>query len=106
MKKFVFTAVVVSISVGLLAACAVDRTAINATEIALTAAEKAAKIYVQLPLCPQPTGKLCSVVATSDAIKAADNVAYDSVVGMRSGKITVEAASADIAKLVTLIPVK
>lgn len=90
----------------LLAGCTVDRTALNATETALTAAETAATIYIQLPLCPQPSGRLCSDATVSANIKTADTLAYGQVVGMRSGKITVADAAASIAALVVLIPVK
>jgi len=90
----------------LLAACGADPTAVNATKVALTAAETAATIYVQLPLCPQPTGRLCSDASVSAQIKTADQVAYDGVKSMSDGKLSAADASALVARLVTLIPVK
>lgn len=89
-----------------LAACGQNPDAMNAAKMALTAAETAATVYVQLPLCPQPTGRLCSDAAISAQIKAADQIAYDGVKSMSDGKITVADATALISKLVVLIPVK
>lgn len=89
-----------------LAACAGQSTSTQAAvETALTAAEKAATVYAQLPLCPRPGGTLCSDASAVQRIKAADNVAYAGVVDMRAGKVTPEAAAALVASLVALIPV-
>lgn len=87
-----------------LAGCA-NKDAIYATETALTGAEKAATIYVRLPLCPSPVGALCSSAAVSAQIKAADNVAFTAVTGLRDGKVSPADATAAVAGLVAVIPV-
>lgn len=75
-------------------------------EQSLTAAEKAAAIYVRLPLCSTTTRRPCSDAAVSAKIKAADRVAFDAVKAAQASsdpdKMT--AAAAAIATLVALIP--
>ena len=88
-----------------LGACSADPTAINATKVALTAAETAATIYVKLPICPVGA-PLCSEPVVSAQIKAADVVAYNLVKSASAGSISPQAASEAIAKLVALIPVQ
>lgn len=79
------------------------KTDIAAVEIALTAAEKAATLYVTRPQCPQ-AAPLCSERATVDKIKAADNTAFTAVRLARTGG-DILAASSAIAALVALVPV-
>jgi hypothetical protein len=90
-----------------LAACSpgATTTAVAQTEVALTAAEKAATLYVSLPQCPKGT-PLCSESAIIVQIKAADTVAFNATMAARSGgdDAKVAAANAAIATLVTLIP--
>jgi hypothetical protein len=90
-----------------LAACSpgATQTAVARTEVALTAAEKAATLYVTLPQCPKAS-PFCSEAAIITQVKAADNVAYSAVMQARSGgdDAKVAAANAAIATLVSLIP--
>lgn len=90
----------------LVAAC--SSTSIASVDIALTAAEKDAKVYVEKPACPQP-GTLslsCSDAATIAKIKAADNVANNALAAARGGTGSASAAMAAVAGLTALIPTK
>lgn len=93
----------------LLAGCAGQSTqqTVAQTEVALTAAEKAATLYVTLPLCSATTAKLCSDAKVSGQIKAADQVAFDAVMAARASgdSAKLAAANAAVAALAALIPV-
>jgi hypothetical protein len=83
------------------------QTAVAGTEVALTAAEKAATLYVTLPQCgPAHPAPICSDAPVIAKIKAADNVAFDAVMAARAGgsDAKVATANAAIAALVELIP--
>lgn len=93
----------------LLAGCSTQpaavKTDIAAIELALTAAEKAALLYVTRPQCPK-AAPLCSDKATVDQIKQADSTAYAAVKAARAsgGSASAATASAAIAALVSMIP--
>ena len=76
---------------------------IAGAEVALTGAENAALLYTRLPRCDGAT-PLCSNQPTVDAIKAADDTAYDALVEARNNTGTVDAALAAIETLSALIP--
>lgn len=92
-----------------LAGCAGQSTqqTVAQTEVALTAAEKAATLYVRLPLCTTTAAKLCSDAKVSGQIKAADQVAFDAVMAARGSgdSAKLAAANAAVAALAALIPV-
>jgi hypothetical protein len=75
-------------------------------EQSLTAAEKAATIYIKLPLCSTTAQRPCSDAAVSAKIKAADQAAYDAVKAARasSDNAKLAAAAAALAALIDLIP--
>lgn len=81
------------------------RTAIAETEVALTAAEKAATIYARLPQCPK-AAPVCSDAPVVAKVKAADTTAFTAVMAARnSGDDQKTAiASAAVAALVSVIP--
>ena len=89
-----------------LAACApgTTTTTVAQIEVALTAAEKAATLYVSLPQCPRQP--LCSDAPIIAQVKAADTAAFNATMAARSGgdDAKVAAAQAAITTLVTLIP--
>lgn len=93
----------------LLAGCSTQpaavKTDIAAIELALTAAEKAALLYVTRPQCPKGA-PICSEKATVDQVKQADNTAYAAVKAARASGDSAKAAtaSAAIAALVSFIP--
>lgn len=93
----------------LLAACSGQTTAqtVAQVEVALTAAEKAATIYVQLPLCSTTKSKVCSDAAVANKIKAADNVAFDAVQAARQSNDSAKtaAAAAAVKALTDIIPI-
>lgn len=70
---------------------------------ALTAAERAALIYTQLPPCPGG-GRLCADPAVKARIKAADATAYDAVVAAYRDPALVDAAMSAVGALSALIP--
>jgi hypothetical protein len=86
---------------GCLAGC--SKTSVSGTEVALTALDQAAVEYVTLPLCPQPSGTLCSVAATSTQIKVASAQAYAAVKAAEAGTGTVAAAQAALDALAALV---
>lgn len=102
-----FTTILWSALAVWLAGCSAGATTttVAQTEVALTAAEKAATLYVSLPQCPKGT-PLCSDSAVIVQIKAADNAAFNATMAARSGgdDAKVAAANAAIAALVTMIP--
>lgn len=81
-------------------------TTVAQTELALTAAEKAATLYVTLPQCTTATRPICSEKATIATIKDADNTAFAAVMAARQGgdQAKVAAADAAVATLVSVIP--
>lgn len=94
-----------ALAAGLLAGCqsaSIDSQVAGA-EVALTGAENAALIYTKLPRC-NGTTPLCSTQATVDAIKAADNQAYNALVLARNNTGTIDAALSAISTLSALIP--
>ena len=93
-------------AIAALAACssAQQSQTVAGAEVALTAAEAAAFQYVKLPLCPASDGTLCSNVAISAQIKAADNVAFAAVNSAKAGSGSVATAMAAIASLSAVIP--
>lgn len=82
-------------------------TAVAQAEVALTAAEKAATLYVRLPQCVATNRPICSEASINNQIKAADNVAFNAVMAARAGgdSAKLAAANAAVAALVTLIPI-
>lgn len=90
----------------LLAGCTNPSSADTADALtgSLAAAETAAKVYVQLPLCPQPT--LCREAGVAAKIGAADTEADGLLKKYRAGTATVADVTASIARMVALIPVK
>ena len=91
----------------LLAACSATAPTANqdiaAAEVALTASEQLALVYTSLPRCGGAS-VICSVQATVDRIKAADNTAYNAVVQARSNTSLINAALAAIASFRAVIP--
>lgn len=79
-----------------------DPDTLNALTGGLKAAEKAATVYVQLPLCPAVT--LCREAGIAAKIGAADNVANDALAKYRAGGATAAIVSAAIAGMVAIIP--
>lgn len=85
----------------------VSNTAITtaySAEVALTAAEQAATAYIKLPLCPQPSGALCSSAAISTIIKADAAQADADLVKVKAGAIDVSVVAGDINLLVGVTP--
>ncbi len=77
-------------------------------ELALTASEKAALVYVTLPTCIVDGQPLCSTAAAVTKIKAADNQAFAAVLAARAApadNVKAQAAAAAVAALVASIPV-
>jgi hypothetical protein len=81
-------------------------TAIALMEQSLTAAEKAATIYIELPLCSIKPQRPCSDASVSAKIKAADQAAYDAVKAARTSgdDAKMAAAKAALAALIDVIP--
>jgi hypothetical protein len=75
-------------------------------EQSLTAAEKAATIYIGLPLCSTTPQHPCSDAGISTKIKTADQAAYDAVKAARSSgdNAHMAAAAAALAALIDVIP--
>lgn len=76
---------------------------VDALTGSLKAAETAATIYVQLPLCPQKT--LCRQAGIAAKIGVADNQADALLKKYRAGQATSTDVTAAIAGMVALIPV-
>lgn len=80
-----------------------------ATEVALTAAEKAARAYAVLPQCSAVNRPICSEEAIIVQLKQADNDAYGAVVAARAApadNVKAAAAAAAVAVLVEMIPIQ
>ena len=78
---------------------------IAAAEVALTAGEQLALVYTSLPRCGSAgASAVCSVQATVDSIKAADNTAYNAVVQARGNSSLINAALSAIASFRALVP--
>jgi hypothetical protein len=78
---------------------------VAAAEIALTAAERVALIYVSLPRCGG-TATLCSAQATVDKIKVLDNNAFTAVKAAEQDETLLSAAWVAISSLSSAIPTK
>ena len=72
-------------------------------EVSLKGLEDAALLYTRLPRCNGAT-PLCSAQATVDAIKSADNTAYNAIIQVRSNAGTIDAALSAINTLSALVP--
>jgi hypothetical protein len=103
MRRFILAIVAVQS----LSACQQSTVSIiSMMEQSLTAAEKAATIYVKLPLCSTTTQHPCSDAAVSAKIKEADQAAYEAVKAARAStdNAKIAAAAAALAALIDLIP--
>ena len=93
------------LAAGLLAGCqstSIDSQVAGA-EVALTGSENAALLYTRLPRCNDST-PICSTQPAVDAIKSADNTAYNALVAARNNTGTIDAALTAINTLSGLIP--
>ncbi len=80
-------------------------TALVAAADAVTAADKAAALYVALPLCGLPTSPaVCSVAATSAKIQALGKQADKDLQAAEAGTVSVETVLSDLAALNAELP--
>lgn len=77
---------------------------VDGAETALTAAENIAAVYVKLPLCPQPSGQLCSDPAVSAKLKALGAAADADLAKVKAGVADVTILVADINALASATP--
>lgn len=79
---------------------------ISQIEVALTAAEKAATLYIKLPQCTAKTKPVCSEADVIVKIKAADNIAYDAVTAAKATNTPDQVTTAlkAVSDLVAVIP--
>lgn len=78
---------------------------IAATEVALTAADTAAKLYTSLPRCGLPTSPpICSDPALVTKILSASQKAYTAVKQAENNEGTIDAALTALSSLQSLIP--
>lgn len=101
--KQMFRAFLAAAALAGLVACGVPLSNdILAAEVALTAAEKAATIYAELPRCP--AAALCSSQATVNKLKVLDNTAYNAVKSAQANPALVNLAITAITAFKDALP--